>query len=80
MEWFFAFVGLMVIIALIRLRSGSKQSKNRKPGSDVPVHYWMGNDAGSFDGGGGWDGGGESGGDSFDGGSSDGGGGDSSGF
>lgn len=83
MEWFFAFVGLMVIIAIIRLRNRTKSSSGHPMGSSVnqPVHFWMGTNFENSDGGGGLDSGSaESGGGSFDGGSSDGGGGDSSGF
>jgi hypothetical protein len=71
----------MVILALIRLWNGPKDSKNQTMGSIDQMYYWTNNEAGISDGGGGLDGGSiDSGGDSFDGGSSDGGGGDSSGF
>lgn len=81
MEWFFAFVGLMLILAIIRLRNGSKHSNGQTMGSNEPVHYWIGTEIGNSDVGSGLDSGStESGGGSFDGGSSDGGGGDSSGF
>lgn len=83
MEWFFAFVGLMVIIAIIRVRNRTQPSRRHSTGSSAnePVHFWMGTNFENSDGGGGLDSGSiESGGDSFDGGGSDGGGGDSSGF
>ena len=81
MEFFFIVVGLMVILALIRVWQRPNASKKHTIGSNEPVHFWMGPDVGGSHGEGGWDGGStDSGGDSFDGGGSDGGGGDSSGF
>ena len=83
MEWFLAFVGLMVIVALIRVRNQTKNSKGHSMGSSAnePVHFWMGTNFEDSGGGSGLDSGSmESGGGSFDGGGSDGGGGDSSGF
>lgn len=82
MEWFCSFVGVMAIIALIRVWNRPNNSNRRTMRSNEPAaHYWFTHDAVTSDGGGGYDAGStESGGDSFDGGSSDGGGGDSSGF
>ena len=79
MEFFFIVVGLMVILALIRVLQGPNASKDHTIGSNEPVHFWMSADAGSSHDGGGLDSGSTDGG-SFDGGGSDGGGGDSSGF
>lgn len=81
MEWFFVFVGLMVILALIRISNGSKNSTGQTLGSNEPTHYWMHNDPGISNGEGAIASDSvDSGAGSFDGGSSDGGGGDSSGF
>ena len=76
MEFFFGLVGLMVILALIRVWRGSGASKDQSPGTSESVHYWTSHEAGSSHGGGGSEGGGSS----FDGGGSDGGGGGSSSF
>ena len=81
MELFLGFVGIMVILALIRLWNGPKDSKGQMMGSNEHMHYWIPPDPGTSDGGGGIGSDSmESGGGSFDGGGSDGGGGDSSGF
>ena len=51
MELFLGFVGIMVILALIRLWNGPKDSKGQMMGSNEHMHYWIPPDPGTWDGG-----------------------------
>lgn len=72
MDVFFIFVGIVVVIALIRLSNAPGRSKGT--GQDANSNWWYSGDGEGADVGGDADGGG------FDGGGSDGGGDSSSGF
>lgn len=72
MDVFFILIGIVVVIALIRVSNAPGRAKGT--GQEANAHWWYPSEGGGVDGGGNADGGG------FDGGGSDGGGDSSSGF